>query len=74
MTPRTPIDPELIAKHNARLEKDLAADYEHLGVVLSRRGVDLETITGRIQRFAVAIPSWGVGSGGHAVRAISSGR
>lgn len=64
MTPRTPIDPELIAKHNARLEKDLAADYEHLGVVLSRRGVDLEKITGRIQRFAVAIPSWGVGSGG----------
>jgi L-rhamnose isomerase/sugar isomerase len=64
MTPRTPIDPELIAKHNAHLEKDLAADYEHLGDVLARRTVDLETITARIQRFAVAIPSWGVGSGG----------
>jgi len=64
MTPRTPIDPELIAKHNARLEKDLRADYEQLGTVLARRGVDLETITARIQRFAVAIPSWGVGSGG----------
>ena len=64
MTPRTPIDPELVAKHNMRLEKDLAADYEHLGVVLARRGVDLEKITARIQRFAVAIPSWGVGSGG----------
>ena len=64
MTPRTPIDPELIAKHNSRLEKDLAADYEHLGVVLARRGIDLEAITARIQRFAVAIPSWGVGTGG----------
>jgi len=64
MTLRTPIDPELIAKHNARLENDLAADYEHLGAVLARRGVDLEAITARIQRFAVAIPSWGVGSGG----------
>src|ERR1700693_5374914 len=30
MTPRMPIEPELIAKHNARLENDLAADYEHL--------------------------------------------
>ncbi|HEY6300850.1 MAG TPA: L-rhamnose catabolism isomerase [Candidatus Binatus sp.] len=59
-----PIEPELIAKHNARLEQDLAADYEHLGAVLARRGVDLEAITARIQRFAVAIPSWGVGSGG----------
>ncbi|HKN13665.1 MAG TPA: L-rhamnose catabolism isomerase [Candidatus Binatus sp.] len=64
MTPSTPIDTELIAKHNAGLEKDLAADYEHLGAVLARRGVDLEAITARIQRFAVAIPSWGVGSGG----------
>ncbi|WP_331587769.1 L-rhamnose catabolism isomerase [Candidatus Binatus sp.] len=64
MTPRMPIEPELIAKHNARLEQDLAADYEHLGAVLARRGVDLEAITARIQRFAVAIPSWGVGSGG----------
>ena len=42
MTPRTPIEPELIAKHNARLEKDLAADYEHLGDVLARRSVELE--------------------------------
>ncbi|MGC2444254.1 MAG: hypothetical protein WA409_12780 [Candidatus Binatus sp.] len=64
MTPRTPIDPDLIAKHNARLQQDLAADYDHLGAVLARRGVDLEAITARIQRFAVAIPSWGVGSGG----------
>ncbi|HEY6419285.1 MAG TPA: L-rhamnose catabolism isomerase [Candidatus Binataceae bacterium] len=60
----TPIDQELIAKHNAALEKDLAADYEHLGAVLARRGADLEAITARIQRFAVALPSWGVGTGG----------
>ena len=57
MTPRTPIDPDLVAKHNARLQKDLAADYEHLGTVLARGGVDLEAITARIQRFTVAIPS-----------------
>ena len=60
----TPIEPQLIASHNERLEKDLTADYEHLGAVLARRGVNLEDITARIQRFAVAIPTWGVGSGG----------
>ena len=64
MKQRTPIDPELIAKHNARLEKLLNADYQHLGEVLARRGEDLEAITTRVQNFAVAIPSWGVGSGG----------
>jgi L-rhamnose isomerase/sugar isomerase len=64
MKQRTPIDPELIAKHNARLEKHLNADYQHLGEVLARRGEDLEAITTRVQNFAVAIPSWGVGSGG----------
>ncbi len=64
MRPSTPINPELIAKQNARLEKDLDADYEHLGEVLARRRVDLEDLTGRIGRLAVAIPTWGVGSGG----------
>ena len=61
---RTPIDPELIARHNASLERDLKEDYQHLGAVLARRGVDLDEVTGRIRRFAVAIPSWGVGTGG----------
>ena len=60
----TPIDQELITKHNSSLEANLATDYDHLGSVLARRGVDLEAITARIQRFAVAIPSWGVGTGG----------
>ncbi len=60
----TPINPELIAKHNARLENELDADYEHLGEVLARRRVDLEELTARIQHLAVAIPTWGVGSGG----------
>ncbi len=60
----TPIAQELITRHNSSLEANLATDYDHLGSVLARRGVDLEAITARIQRFAVAIPSWGVGTGG----------
>jgi L-rhamnose isomerase / sugar isomerase len=64
MKTATPIAPELIEKHNRRRERDLAADYEHLGGVLARRGRDLDEITERIRRLRVAIPTWGVGSGG----------
>ena len=47
--------------------KDLDAvqqDYEHLGRVLARRGVDIETLTARAAGFRVAVPSWGLGTGG----------
>lgn len=60
----TPIDPGLIADENRKLEAELLADYEHLGAKMSRRGVDVEDVTARVQRFGVAIPTWGVGTGG----------
>jgi L-rhamnose isomerase/sugar isomerase len=58
------IDPAFVADHNRRLEADLKSDYVHLGAQLARRGVDVETITVEVQRFAVAVPTWGVGTGG----------
>jgi L-rhamnose isomerase / sugar isomerase len=42
----------------------LNEDYEHLGRQLARRGVDVETLTARAMAFRVALPSWGVGTGG----------
>ncbi len=60
----TPIDPTLIAAHNARLAADADADYRQLGERLARRGVDIDTVRARVARFGVAIPSWGVGTGG----------
>ena len=42
----------------------LEADYEHLGRQLARRGVDIEAMTKRAMAFRVAVPSWGVGTGG----------
>jgi L-rhamnose isomerase / sugar isomerase len=59
-----PIDPDLIASENAALERNLRTDYQHLGERLARGGADLESVTARVQRFAVAIPSWGLGAGG----------
>lgn len=59
-----PRDPDFIADHNSRLHGDLAADYAALGATLSRRGIDIERVTQAVARFGVAIPSWGVGTGG----------
>jgi len=42
----------------------LGEDYDALARTLARRGVDIEALTARAAAFRVAIPSWGVGTGG----------
>ena len=65
MTPSTkPIPASAIESSNARFEAALTADYAALGIELTRRGLDIEQITAAVGRFSVAIPSWGVGTGG----------
>ncbi len=59
-----PIDPDLIAAHNAPRARALAEDCDSLGTRLARRGVDLDAVTAKVSAFTVAIPSWGVGTGG----------
>jgi len=58
------IDPGLIAAHNDRLQRHVRGDYEHLGEQLARRGIDIERVRRQVASFGVAIPSWGVGTGG----------
>ncbi|MBO3761376.1 L-rhamnose catabolism isomerase [Ciceribacter sp. L1K22] len=58
------ISPDLIADHNHRNAGALKADYDALGEKLSRGNVDIETITRKVSEFFVAVPSWGVGTGG----------
>ncbi len=60
----TEIAAEFIADHNEQHRKVLERDYECLGERLSRRGVDIEAITRKAEAFGVAVPSWGVGTGG----------
>jgi L-rhamnose isomerase / sugar isomerase len=54
----------LIGEENARLATAQADDYATLGRRLGRAGVDIETITSKVAAFAVAVPTWGVGTGG----------
>ncbi len=58
------ITASLIAAENARSARALQTDYDSLGERLSRRGIDINAVKARVAAFGVAIPSWGVGTGG----------
>ena len=58
------IDAGVIEKDNAGRKAALAADYEALGAHLSRRGVDIDAVKADVAAYGVAVPSWGVGTGG----------
>ncbi len=58
------IDAGRVAEHNAQQQANLQADYDALGGMLARRGVDIEQLTAVAGTFAVAVPSWGAGTGG----------
>src|SRR3954467_2456492 len=59
-----PRDANHIASANKPYAAALARDYAALGEQLQRRAVDIDDITRRVAAFTVAIPSWGVGTGG----------
>jgi len=58
------ISQDQIQAHNAALQRHADTDYEYLSEQLARRYVDIDTITQQVAAFGVAIPSWGVGTGG----------
>lgn len=58
------LDQDFIAAQNAPLAAALQDEYDALGRALDRRGIDIERITATVGAFAVAAPSWAVGSGG----------
>ena len=58
------INTGLIADHNAQAAARVNLDYETLGEQLARRGVDIAVLKAQVAQFAVAVPSWGVGTGG----------
>ncbi|MBV9981490.1 L-rhamnose catabolism isomerase [Bradyrhizobium sp.] len=58
------ISPDLIAEHNARLEAATLEDYDGLKRMLARLGIDADALVQKVMGFGVAIPTWGVGTGG----------
>ena len=58
------IDESFVLEQNRREAAWLEEDYAHLARQLKRRGVEIERLTERAVAFRVAVPSWGVGTGG----------
>jgi L-rhamnose isomerase/sugar isomerase len=58
------IDPSVVEAENAKLEAHLRADYDSLGERLDRRGIFIDEVKAKVAAFNVAVPSWGVGTGG----------
>jgi L-rhamnose isomerase / sugar isomerase len=58
------IEKSVIESDNAKRKKALKEDYESLGGRLARRGVDIEAVKKKVAAYGIAVPSWGVGTGG----------
>jgi L-rhamnose isomerase/sugar isomerase len=58
------IDQSVVDQTNEKARKALDADYAHLGEQLSRRGIDIDDVLNKVSAYTVAVPSWGVGTGG----------
>ena len=55
---------DIVEPHNAACDAELKRDYDALGERLERRGIAIDGLKARAASFGVAIPSWGVGTGG----------
>ncbi len=55
---------DVIDADNAKRIADLKADYDHLGTQLARRDIDINAVKAKVSAYGVAVPSWGVGTGG----------
>ena len=64
MTAPFEIEDEIIAAQNEKAKPWLAEDFDHLAKKLQRHNVDIEALVAKAQAFRVAVPSWGVGTGG----------
>ncbi|TCT39846.1 L-rhamnose catabolism isomerase [Martelella mediterranea] len=58
------IDAGLVSAENERLSADLDRDYANLGEKLARNGVSIDAVTEKVAAYGIAVPSWGVGTGG----------
>ena len=60
----TRIDCSIIDKSNDERRAALDEDYAALGARLDRQGLSIDDVTRKVAGFTVAVPSWGVGTGG----------
>jgi len=54
----------LLEEENQQSFTFLGEDYNALSRVLARQNIDIENVTRKAEAFNIAVPSWGVGTGG----------
>lgn len=55
---------DIVAADNKKREGAHRSDFQALGEKLVRSSIDIEKVTAKVADFFVAVPSWGVGTGG----------
>jgi L-rhamnose isomerase/sugar isomerase len=63
-TANLPLGNDFIGQHNAQRLGALQDEYDSLGRALARRGIAIDAIRERAAKLELALPSWGVGTGG----------
>jgi len=58
------IQQDIISQANQEHINNLQNDYDALGNILSRDGIEIEALTTAAMKFDIAVPSWGTGTGG----------
>lgn len=64
MSTKFEISDDFIAEQNKKSEEFLAEDFDYLAKKLRRSNIEIEKLVEKAQNFQVAVPSWGVGTGG----------
>ncbi len=62
--PERLINRDTISVDNIRRLPDLRADFDAVANRLARSGVDANFVVAQMQALELAVPSWGVGTGG----------
>ncbi len=55
---------EIINAENEKIKNNLKFDYEYLQKKLEKKNININEIKEKIKNFQVALPTWGVGTGG----------
>jgi L-rhamnose isomerase / sugar isomerase len=58
------ISKDLVEAENAKAHDAHEDEYDALDRTLTRRGLNIAAVTRAVEAFAVAVPTWGVGTGG----------
>ena len=58
------VNSDIIHSQNQKDKSNLKFEYEHLQIKLDKKNINIDQIKDKLKNFQVALPTWGVGTGG----------